>query len=996
MAFTHSDWNKTGCTASADGTLTEDTNSNRHSFYQDIQSLIDTEGLGTSAILKAKVTPIGRTRAWIGCRQNNGFFQQTFLLTGSGSIETSGSNVTSATIDANGDGSYTCKVVYSGTFSSTNTVFAVGAMISDNTQTYTGTGIAAIKVEEPQLIKGTTDIDFVSTDDRTIYYDSETGDGSQDATMPASNKPSQIEPLFISSTGSDELTISDFTYDADDLTVSCLVDWNGNTSAVKTLAKHWDGSSQNAWKAYLTTDGKFTVDISDDGSTTDKSYVAVKALDTDEKTLCSFTWDGTDLKLYYNDIELTTAAGELTKTTDNAISGDLHNSTDSIRIGDDHYGKYYEFRIYDGAATGAEIASIASGFGVSGLPDGTTPGGGGGGDLPSNAADMIQWIKDQGYLDSDIFYINNSTGSDSNSGTSSGDAWATIGKAASNLTAGQAVFISGAGGRFYEQVTPQNSGSSGNRIMYVGDPDNPCIIDSSELFTSSGGSNWTSEGGGMYSASYSATRYFSDEAAYFAQSPGTGLVPLSTFMTHQVIYNDAQLVRKSTSDHTVEPSSMEQGECWFKTTGSSDSAFKSPTEVWVRLPGDIDPDTVDMRIGSDKKYLFDWHANTWEEGFPGANDNGSGNASGRDHLALINIHLKFGCCIRKRGPLSIRGTGWWLRWCSISDSNAYSFTIYGTNHTVENCKFINSGCGPARMEYCQNTSGTTLLDKCLYKNDNIHSFPESWDAGFKISHSGDGGTTKWTNSHWYQSGAVGIWWDIFNGDNNGTGEAFLVEHCIFEEQGRHGIFVEHNSENVVIKHCGIWKTKLTQEGNHNHKLGTGVRIAGAGLCTFENNAIVQNDGIGWYSKAGQDGRGPNNQDTIRNNVFINNNQDGTHDIDRCEFFGGDDVDEPGTYPWSSSTIDDNVFFNTLPSGVNYFVEANTNSGWVANDTISWFEDSSRTNGSGNAIAASAAAVVQDETDRKEFYVTVGSYTSKGPQSFTHYEDFTDTGWTIPS
>lgn len=179
-------WTKTGCTASSDGTLTEDSSTNnRHSFYQDVQDRVD-DGMGTSAILKAQVTRLGRDRCWVGCRQNSNLFMASFLLTGSGSVTSTGSNVTSAdiTYDATED-RYLCKVVFNGTFSTSNTVFAVGAMINDNEEDYDGTnGLDAIKVEEPQLIPGTVDKPYVATTDRSNYLDLATTDGSQNASMP--------------------------------------------------------------------------------------------------------------------------------------------------------------------------------------------------------------------------------------------------------------------------------------------------------------------------------------------------------------------------------------------------------------------------------------------------------------------------------------------------------------------------------------------------------------------------------------------------------------------------------------------------------------------------------------------------------------------------------------------------------------------------------------------------------------------------------------------
>lgn len=1169
--LTNAVWLKNGMSASADGTLTENTSTSVHIAYQNLDSLI-AEGLGSTVILKAIVAPLARTKAWLGARENNGFYMASFDLTGSGTVESQGSNVSTASIVNNGDGTYTLKCVYGGTFPQTTARIAIGSLITAGSQNYTGTGVAAIRVHGAQVIKGNTDFPYVPTTDLQVYEDIALVSGQQNATLPGTNPPSTLDPLFISSVGNFGLTISDFTYDLDAVTVLALVEWNGNTDALKVIAAHWDADNDQAsWLMGIDPGGNFVVYLSNDGVNVDKFYESVNAVGVNEKVMLTFTWDGTSLRMYVNDVELTTTDSTLAKTIDGALSGNLFDSSAPIVLGDLYQGKMYDCIIYDGAGTPTQIAGVAAGYGVSGSPGGGgDPGGGGpipqngdfvindgivvieaesidiagtqwsfqtatpgyvgsgylrhdgpddftlpptneiwvpffvdedatytislrvthdqaaaddqendcwlnvdgstyekwghrpvdygsgwtfgtfreptsgvftdkdfvlaagshilniggrsnnyhldrihiykkdrpnsedettpeseiytGGNLPATTAEMVSYLNSKGVTS--IFYVNNATGNDSNSGTAS-QPWATIQKAANTLTGGQGCIIQGEGGRFYEQVTPPNSGTAGNLIWFVGDPENPAILDASESFNVT----WTDRGGGMWSAPYNRTRYFSDETAYFAQSPGQGFVPLQTFATHQLIYDDQQLVKANSHTPTANPSSLNQGECYFKTNGTSDANFKTPTEVWVRLPGDANPNNVTMRIASDKRYLFDYSPTTWEEGFPGAESDSAPNvAAGRNYIGLVNIHFKFGSCIRKKSPLAIRGRGWFLEWCSVSDSNAYSFTVAGEEHTIINCKFIRSGQGPCRLQWAQNGSGTTLIEKCLFEDDNIHFYPPSWDAGFKISHAGDGGTTIMRDCHFNRSDAVGLWWDIFNGKQNGTGEAFLVERCIFEEQARHAIFVEHNSENVIIRNCGVWKTKSNTEGNFNQTLGTGFRIAGAGLCTFNNNIIALSDGIGFYSKAGQDGRGPNNRDTITDNVIISNNLDPNHDIRRTEYFGGDDKDEPGTYPWSSSQIDGNVFYNSLPTGVSMFTEANSDSGWVSDNTVAWFEAASRTNGQNNVIATGVAVVVEDINDRKKFWNTNfsgGSYPTKGPQGLVHYEDLPETGWSIP-
>lgn len=72
------------------------------------------------------------------------------------------------------------------------------------------------------------------------------------------------------------------------------------------------------------------------------------------------------------------------------------------------------------------------------------------------------------------YYIAQNSGDDSYPGTSPDSAWATIAKANNTLQAGDTVYI--APGVYDESIDPANSGSSGNSISYIADPEGGVII----------------------------------------------------------------------------------------------------------------------------------------------------------------------------------------------------------------------------------------------------------------------------------------------------------------------------------------------------------------------------------------------------------------------------------------------------------------------------------------------------------------------------------------
>ena len=76
------------------------------------------------------------------------------------------------------------------------------------------------------------------------------------------------------------------------------------------------------------------------------------------------------------------------------------------------------------------------------------------------------------------YYVDASNGNDSNQGTEA-QPWLTIQKAANTLIAGDTVFIKT--GIYNEIVTPQNSGTSGNYIVYLAYPGDTVTIDGTDI-----------------------------------------------------------------------------------------------------------------------------------------------------------------------------------------------------------------------------------------------------------------------------------------------------------------------------------------------------------------------------------------------------------------------------------------------------------------------------------------------------------------------------------
>lgn len=102
-----------------------------------------------------------------------------------------------------------------------------------------------------------------------------------------------------------------------------------------------------------------------------------------------------------------------------------------------------------------------------------------------------------------VYYVGGTGASDSNPGSSS-QPFATIQKAATVATAGDTVRIRS--GTYRETITPTNSGTSGNPIVY--EPDGAAVVTVSGADTANGG--WTVHSGNIYKKTISMTNGYNN------------------------------------------------------------------------------------------------------------------------------------------------------------------------------------------------------------------------------------------------------------------------------------------------------------------------------------------------------------------------------------------------------------------------------------------------------------------------------------------------------
>ena len=984
--LTTGNWSSNGLASVTGNTLVEDTASDRHSVYQDVQSLVN-DGVSGNVTYSVTFRPIGRDRFWLGAKNNNGTTMASYY-TGAATpvVSSQGSGVASASIVDNGDGTYTARLHFSA-FPGTNVVFAFGGLLTDGAQTYTGTGASIAEVTEAWMSNDATEHPYVPTTDRDRYEDQVGGD--QDADMPASSAPKAIWTNYLQfETGRnsqvDWLSLSE---DLDDFSVMVLAEWDGTTGAEKVLARRWETiGNQRSWRMILNSSGELVVELSGNGSSVAKSYRSNMALDSNELTLCSFTWDGSFLKVYINDTELT--GSDLNLDTDNALSGNLHTSTATAGIGEGFFGSIWQDRYYNGVLPSSEVLSVAGALGVSGLPDGSG-GGSGSSTWPADTAALITWLGDQGISSSDIRYVDkdHASASDSNAGTSASAPWATIQKAASTLTAGQAVIIA-EGGNYYEDVEPGNSGTSGNLIWYVS-PGDGIIMDGRDETAMS--VTWTSMGNNEWRAPWNLSRYYRTSTSYHNNCvSGATCLDDDIWRGIGIAHGTTQLKRRDGDggDGPDGPGvpTLNQGDCYFET-GTGTQA--NPQYVHVRLSGNADPNGENMYSFSSRKYSFDWQSQAWHaDGFYGG-DNETELEDGRSYIGLGGLHFKYHTGTKKTGPTAVRGTGWHVQHCSFSENNSHGLGIHGHDHLITDCYFKNNGLGAFLMEYADGVE----MNFCKFERNNLHNYPANWSSGSKISYSGRNTRVDITDCYVINDFACPFWWDIDN-FNESTGESFLFKRIFINAASRQGYMLERKTKHVLSEDVVVFNTVAEVSGNSDQKLGAGVRLQAASENSFLRVVFANCDGHGYFDRAADDSRSANNNNTINYLTCVYNGKDSTVDQNPAEVHVGDGkANNNGPTGDVDTTLANNVQVSSR-SGVDSF-RNDTAGANVTTETpataLAWFKSGS----SNFTVDATPGNLVEDHTSETGCYKMAAGKEDFQPQFINgHPKDHVT--WSIPT
>lgn len=203
--------------------------------------------------------------------------------------------------------------------------------------------------------------------------------------------------------GNNLYNISDFDEVKDNLYISTFAWVRSNTAVANgVILAHYDINAKRSWRMEQTGQGWFRVLLSGDGNTIHKQFNASSnQLPLNNTwTQVGFTWNGTELNLFINGENVS-----VTKTTDSALST-LYNSNQPMSIGGSHnalasasmfQGAIDEVLVFNRTLSLSEISSLYSSY-----------------------------FEESEEENTSLWYINFSSGDDSNSGHSPTNALKTI------------------------------------------------------------------------------------------------------------------------------------------------------------------------------------------------------------------------------------------------------------------------------------------------------------------------------------------------------------------------------------------------------------------------------------------------------------------------------------------------------------------------------------------------------------------------------------------
>ena len=413
-----------------------------------------------------------------------------------------------------------------------------------------------------------------------------------------------------------------------------------------------------------------------------------------------------------------------------------------------------------------------------------------------------------------VFWVaqENPNANDTNPGTRDWP-WLTIGRAARELLPGDAVIVRQ--GIYREAIHPVRGGTdASHRITYAAYTGEQVIISGAELLT-----DWKPEGN-VWRHTWTITL------------PPYERTPLDTdplVLRRELLMADGVILRAVGSLEALVP-----GSYFVEDPGGR------PTAIYLRLPNDASP--ADHVIEASQRELL----------FGVLNSSGYCSTGGTPSwLRVIGFSFRHAATPPRASAICAGPEGGLFEENNVEWNTGSGINFSGRGHILRGNRANDNGRGgmTGGCEGC-------LLEYNQTLRNNWKGFSPFWSAGGIEKMYQSRSTTIRGHESGYNNG-VGIWLDIENDSN-------VIENSIVYGNLVAGILLEYKTTNTIVRNNILHGNRIIGANGP----GTGLFVQAASHNTVVHNTFIANEGSGIFIR--YDGRAPNGNNQIVNNIFTSN------------------------------------------------------------------------------------------------------------------------------
>ncbi|MFK7844220.1 MAG: right-handed parallel beta-helix repeat-containing protein [Rhodothermales bacterium] len=414
----------------------------------------------------------------------------------------------------------------------------------------------------------------------------------------------------------------------------------------------------------------------------------------------------------------------------------------------------------------------------------------------------------------EVYWVDQSIGNDGNVGTEA-QPFKTIQRAmrSNTISPGDAVIIRE--GTYYEQVSPERGGTPGNMITITAFPGDDVVVSGAIALN------------GTWNADGNAWRLAWPHAALWHRVVAND--PFGPARRRDVLIANGQMLQAVYTRGDVVPG-----------TFFLEGAPSNPTTMFVRLPGDANPNQANMQT-SLMNHIFN----------PSNNETSCRFGQVKGYFHLIGITFRHSANDGQMGAVCAGSEGSVLENITAEWTNGSGFLISGKNHVVRGVRALNNGMSGIRGNTCDNC----LVEYSTSKYNNWKGYLPYWESG--------GGKWLYTTNSTFrgldfsENHGPGLWLDMDNFDN-------IIEQSRFDSNLGVNLFIEWASNRTIIRNNAFTRARFARPTFYGH--GLLIHASQDNMVLY--NTFMGNEGGGMRIKT--DNRAKSTGNSYYNNLFVAN------------------------------------------------------------------------------------------------------------------------------